>query len=441
MSAREPQEMAQVAAETGAKKTHRTWDRVLVSAFLAGAYISFGALVAITVSSGLDPGDVGDAADAVHGRGVHPRPGARADRRLGPGDRQHDAGPAERDARQDRHGRRRQEPDAGPAGQPRRRAVRGVLPRRADRRHRRRGRRTGSSLLTYERLASIAEGKTGHTAWETFLRGVGCNWLVCLAVWMSLAASRCRARSSRSSSRSWRSSRWASTTSSPTCSSSRRRSSPACPTRLGRRPLELAARRGGQPGRRRRLRGDVVLVPVPHGQAGEVSRGRGATGTRRRCALSSVFTLRTGRTSSDPGHSGQRRGRRARAASPSGLLMTVRRRRRGAVRRGRQPQFTSAGSTALAAASRTRGRSPPPRTADVDRAGRPEPRSNVPIAWARQPTEEPGAGGSAGAVVDGSRCRCRARRAAGTAPRSAPTGAPPAVAVSTASRSSPPRGG
>ena len=55
MSAREPQEMAQVAAETGAKKVHRSWDRVLVSAFLAGAYISFGGLVAITVSSGLDP--------------------------------------------------------------------------------------------------------------------------------------------------------------------------------------------------------------------------------------------------------------------------------------------------------------------------------------------------------------------------------------------------
>ena len=55
MTAREPQEMAQVAAETGAKKTHRTWDRVLVSAFLAGAYISFGGLVAITVSSGLNP--------------------------------------------------------------------------------------------------------------------------------------------------------------------------------------------------------------------------------------------------------------------------------------------------------------------------------------------------------------------------------------------------
>ena len=55
MSDRQPPEMAQVAGETGAKKIHRTWDRVLVSAFLGGAYIAFGALVAITVSSGLDP--------------------------------------------------------------------------------------------------------------------------------------------------------------------------------------------------------------------------------------------------------------------------------------------------------------------------------------------------------------------------------------------------
>ena len=55
MTAREPQEMAQVATEVGAKKVHRTWDRVLVSAFLAGAYIAFGGLVAIAVSSGLDP--------------------------------------------------------------------------------------------------------------------------------------------------------------------------------------------------------------------------------------------------------------------------------------------------------------------------------------------------------------------------------------------------
>ena len=34
MTAREPQEIARVAVATGTKKTHRTWDRVLFSAFL-----------------------------------------------------------------------------------------------------------------------------------------------------------------------------------------------------------------------------------------------------------------------------------------------------------------------------------------------------------------------------------------------------------------------
>jgi hypothetical protein len=33
MSIREPQEMAEAATKTGAKKTQRSWDRVLVSAF------------------------------------------------------------------------------------------------------------------------------------------------------------------------------------------------------------------------------------------------------------------------------------------------------------------------------------------------------------------------------------------------------------------------
>ena len=47
----------------------------------------------------------------------------------------------------------------------------------------------GNAGLTYERLAGIAEGKAlGESSWQTFLRAVGCNWLVCLAVWMSLAA-------------------------------------------------------------------------------------------------------------------------------------------------------------------------------------------------------------------------------------------------------------
>src|SRR5215213_4947572 len=187
MAAREPKEMAQVAAETGAKKTHRTCDRVLVSAFLAGAYISFGGLVAITVSSGLDPATWGTLPTLFMGAAftlglvlvliagsdlatgnmmLVPLSGMRG--KIGLGD-------VARNLTLVLLGNlvgalfvafflAVQTKVIGDAGS------------------------GGSALLTYERLVSIAEGKTGHTAWETFLRGVGCNWLVCLAVWMSLAA-------------------------------------------------------------------------------------------------------------------------------------------------------------------------------------------------------------------------------------------------------------
>jgi formate transporter len=47
----------------------------------------------------------------------------------------------------------------------------------------------GTPGLTYDRLASISHSKASvESHWQVFLRGVGCNWLVCLAVWMSLAA-------------------------------------------------------------------------------------------------------------------------------------------------------------------------------------------------------------------------------------------------------------
>ena len=43
--------------------------------------------------------------------------------------------------------------------------------------------------LPKERLAAIADKKgVEESAGQIFLRGVGCNWLVCLAVWMALAA-------------------------------------------------------------------------------------------------------------------------------------------------------------------------------------------------------------------------------------------------------------
>jgi formate/nitrite transporter len=187
MTAREPREMAQVAAETGAKKTHRTWDRVLVSAFLAGAYIAFGALVAITVSSGLNPATWGTLPTLFMGAAftlglvlvliagsdlatgnmmLVPLSAMRG--KIGMGD-------VARNLTLVLLGNlvgalfvafflAVQTGVIGNAG--------------AD----------GSSGLTYDRLAQIAVGKLDHTAWETFLRGVGCNWLVCLAVWMSLAA-------------------------------------------------------------------------------------------------------------------------------------------------------------------------------------------------------------------------------------------------------------
>jgi formate/nitrite transporter len=187
MTAREPREMAQVAAETGAKKTHRTWDRVLVSAFLAGAYIAFGALVAITVSSGLNPATWGTLPTLFMGAAftlglvlvliagsdlatgnmmLVPLSAMRG--KIGMGD-------VARNLTLVLLGNlvgalfvafflAVQTGVIGDAG--------------AD----------GSSGLTYDRLAQIAVGKLDHTAWETFLRGVGCNWLVCLAVWMSLAA-------------------------------------------------------------------------------------------------------------------------------------------------------------------------------------------------------------------------------------------------------------
>src|SRR4051794_22978838 len=43
--------------------------------------------------------------------------------------------------------------------------------------------------LPLERLSAIAHKKAvEETEWQIFLRALGCNWLVCLAVWMALAA-------------------------------------------------------------------------------------------------------------------------------------------------------------------------------------------------------------------------------------------------------------
>ena len=187
MTAKEPAEIAQVAAATGAKKVHRTWDRVLVSAFLAGAYISFGALVAITVSSGLDTGTWGTLPTLFMGAAftlglvlvlIAGSDLATGNMMLVPLSAMNGkitVADVVRNVTLVLLGNLLGAlfvayflaVSTGVIGDPD---------------------STGSAQLTFTRLAEIADGKVHHTVWETFLRGVGCNWLVCLAVWMSLAS-------------------------------------------------------------------------------------------------------------------------------------------------------------------------------------------------------------------------------------------------------------
>ncbi|NHC21626.1 formate/nitrite transporter family protein [Nocardioides sp. IC4_145] len=190
MSAREPQETAAVAATTGAKKVHRSWDRVLVSSFLAGAYIAFGGMVAITVSSGLDPATWGTLPTLFTGAaftlglvlvviaGSDLATGNMMLVPLGALDGKLSVGDVARNLTLVLLGNLLGAlfvafflaVETGVIGSA------GADPGSA-------------AAMTFDRLAGIAEGKaTGHSAWETFLRAVGCNWLVCLAVWMSLAA-------------------------------------------------------------------------------------------------------------------------------------------------------------------------------------------------------------------------------------------------------------
>jgi formate/nitrite transporter len=188
MTDREPQEMAQAAVATGAKKTHRTWDRVLVSSFLAGAYISFGALVAITVSSGLDPATWGTLPTLFMGAAftlglvlvlIAGSDLATGNMMLVPLSAMRgkiSMGDVARNLTLVLIGNligallvayflAVQTGVIGDAGA------------------------SGSPGLTYERLAAISEAKAiGESHWQVFLRGIGCNWLVCLAVWMSLAS-------------------------------------------------------------------------------------------------------------------------------------------------------------------------------------------------------------------------------------------------------------
>ena len=181
MAFKTPPEIAQAAIESGTTKASLSPDRLLIAGALAGVYIAFGALFGITVTSGLNPVIWGSIPQLITGAAFSfglmlvVITGAEL--------------------------------------------VTGVIPLISLAVIKRRiswgqwgtymlwttlGALAGSLFVAYflgvksgvltadaplKRLTAIGvlKGQT-ETDWQIFLRGIGCNWLVCLAVWMALAA-------------------------------------------------------------------------------------------------------------------------------------------------------------------------------------------------------------------------------------------------------------
>jgi len=175
-----PQAIPAAAAESGAAKADQGSGRTVVGGVLAGAYIGFGGLLAVVVSAGL-PKAWGNLPLLITGAaftvglmlvviaGAELATGNMATVGIGVL-------------------RRRV-----PLGRYSVHLTVALI-----------GNLVGALLVAYflgvksgvltqppvlKRLDAIAMLK-GHTetGWQVFLRGVGCNWLVCLAVWMALAA-------------------------------------------------------------------------------------------------------------------------------------------------------------------------------------------------------------------------------------------------------------
>jgi len=182
MSFNTPQEVANLAIASGETKASASPPKALVAGFLAGAYIAFGALVATDTSAGLDPAQWGGIVTLVTGLtfslGLILVIIGGADLLTG---------------------NMMLVPMAVLAG--RVTAAKLLLNwfwvtignlagslfvawLLAD--------QTGlfaKGTANWTRLGAIAAGKgLTETHWEQFVRAVGCNWLVCLAVWCALAA-------------------------------------------------------------------------------------------------------------------------------------------------------------------------------------------------------------------------------------------------------------
>src|SRR4051794_20806147 len=181
MSFKDPRGITQVGITTGVTKVNLRWDKALVGGFLAGAYIAFAGLLAITVSSGMDPKIWGTLptlfTGAVFALGLILVVIAGSELLTG---------------------NMALVPLAAMGGRSSLRALAHNLGFVLI------GNLIGSLFVAYflavksgvvtadlplKRLAAIATAKgQTETDWQIFLRAVGCNWLVCLAVWMALAA-------------------------------------------------------------------------------------------------------------------------------------------------------------------------------------------------------------------------------------------------------------
>jgi formate transporter len=190
VAAKQPSEIAEAAVESGEAKAHLRWDKVLVGSFLAGAYIAFGGLVAISVSSGLNPATWGTLPTLFMGAaftlglilvviaGSHLLTGNMMLVPISAMQGRLTLGDVVRNLTLVLIGNVLGAMfvayflsiQTGVIGHP------GGAP-------------GTTAAMTYDRLASIAAAKGLHEdAWQIFLRGVGCNWLVCLGVWIALAA-------------------------------------------------------------------------------------------------------------------------------------------------------------------------------------------------------------------------------------------------------------
>jgi formate/nitrite transporter len=178
---KKPQEITETGIETGVTKSKMSWDKALVAGFLAGAYIAFGGLLAVSTTAGMPEETWGTLptlfAGSVFALGLILVVIAGSELLTG---------------------NMALLPLAAFKGRVKLSKLFenfGIVLI---------GNLAGSLFVAYflavetgvvtdelvlARLDEIATKKgVEETEWEIFLRAVGCNWLVCLAVWMAFAA-------------------------------------------------------------------------------------------------------------------------------------------------------------------------------------------------------------------------------------------------------------